>query len=118
MRYKQRHTAQRIHERLQTEYPETYQGSYSTVQRFVQKVTRQAPREGTLELVWHPGEMQVDFGTADALDQGLPIVVKFLMMTFPFSNAGYYQVFRGETRNVSCKVSKISLSTSAACPAG
>lgn len=97
VRYKQRHTAQRIHERLQTEYPETYHGSYSTVQRFVQKVTQQAPREGTLELVWHPGEMQVDFGTADALAHGVPIVVKFLTMTFPFSNAGYYQVFRGET---------------------
>jgi transposase len=97
VRYKQRHTAQRIHERLLHDYPETYQGSYSTVQRFVQKATRKAPQEGTLELVWHPGEMPVDFGTADATEYGAPVVLKFLTMTFPFSNAGYYQSFRGET---------------------
>ena len=33
MRYRERHTAKRIHERLKEEYPEDYQCSYALVQR-------------------------------------------------------------------------------------
>ncbi|MCY0909736.1 MAG: IS21 family transposase [Sulfobacillus thermotolerans] len=96
-RYKQRHTAQRIHERLQQEYPQTYHSSYSTVRRFIQTVQRTVSTQGTLELVWHPGEAQVDFGEADVREHDQLLTVKFLVVTFPFSNMGYYQIFRGET---------------------
>ena len=37
MRYKQRHTAKRIHEQLKKEYPEDYQCSYALVQRYVKE---------------------------------------------------------------------------------
>lgn len=67
VRYKQRHTAVRIWERLRAAHPETFTGSYHGVQRYVQQLRRQAAAAagGALELVWHPGEAQVDFGEAD-----------------------------------------------------
>ncbi len=97
-RFKQRHTARRIHKRLQEEFPTSYTGSYVGVQRYVKKQRRlmTAPT-GTMDLVWHPGECQVDFGEADVVEDHVEIVVKFLVLTFPFSNAGYMQLFRGET---------------------
>jgi hypothetical protein len=47
---KQRHTAQRLFERLRTEYPD-FVGSYSLVQRYVKSLRASAPTTGTLELV-------------------------------------------------------------------
>jgi hypothetical protein len=62
MRYKQRHTAQRIHDRLTAEYTE-YDGSYTLIQRYVKKRKVEIRKDaGFLELVWHPGEAQADFG--------------------------------------------------------
>ena len=37
MRYRERHTAKRIHERLKEEYPEDYQCSYALVQRYLKQ---------------------------------------------------------------------------------
>ena len=46
MRYKQRHTAKRVHERLQQEYPDTYRCSYPLVQRYIKgKKAEQAHAE-------------------------------------------------------------------------
>lgn len=99
MRYKQRHTAKRVHDRLQEEYPDTYRCSYPLVQRYVrvQKAAQGRRRQGALELVWAPGESQADFGEADLLEGGEKISVKYLCLSFPNSNAGYEQTFRGET---------------------
>jgi transposase len=66
-RYKQRHTAMRIHNRLAAEC-EDYDASYPLVQRYVKSLREYRHQEGTLELVWHPGEAQVDFGEADFYD--------------------------------------------------
>jgi len=96
-RYKQRHTAQRIHNRLVAECPE-YDASYPLVQRYVRSLREARHQEGTLELEWPPGEAQVDFGEADVYDaDGEKKVCKFLCVTFPYSNAGYTQLFGGET---------------------
>lgn len=62
-RYKQRHTAQRIHNRLVAECPE-YDASYPLVQRYVRSLREARHQEGTLEMEWPPGEAQVDFGEA------------------------------------------------------
>lgn len=94
--HKQHHTAQRILERLQDEYPD-FVGSYSLVQRYVKSLRTPAPATGTLELVWHPGECQVDFGTAEAVLDGGPQTCKYLTVSFPYSNAGYLQLYGGET---------------------
>ncbi len=96
-RYKQRHTAQRIHNRLVAECPE-YDASYPLVQRYVRSLREARHQEGTLELEWPPGEAQVDFGETDVYDaDGEKKACKFLCVTFPYSNAGYKQLFRGET---------------------
>jgi hypothetical protein len=55
MRFKQRHTAQRVHNRLRTEYPEDYRCSYPLVQRYLkQKKSERGADRGYLELVWPP----------------------------------------------------------------
>jgi transposase len=96
-RYKQRHTAQRIHNRLVTECP-GYDASYPLVQRFVRNLREARFQEGTLELTWSPGEAQVDFGEVDVYDaDGEMKTCKFLCVSFPYSNAGYAQLFGGET---------------------
>jgi transposase len=95
-RFKQRHTAKRIHDRLREEYPEAYDCSYPLVQRYLKrrKAERKEP-SGYLELVW--AEAQADFGEAQIIEAGLQRTVKYLTLSFPFSNAGYLQVFGGET---------------------
>lgn len=99
--YKQRHTAQRIFDRLGEEFPDRAV-SYRTVRRYVQDRRQTAPTTGTLELEWHPGEAQVDFGQADIVEQGQTVRIHALCLTFPYSNAGYLQLFRGE--NAECVV--------------
>jgi transposase len=65
MRFKQRHTAQRVHQRLRAEYPEEYRCSYPLVQRYLKQRKRERRTDrGYLELVWPPGEAQGDFGKA------------------------------------------------------
>jgi len=98
MRFKQRHTAKRVHERLGEEFPDTYGCSYSIVQRYLK--SHKASRSGSggsLELVWSPGEAQGDFGEADIISEGVAMTVKYLVLSFPASNAAYLQVFQGET---------------------
>jgi transposase len=98
-RYKQRHTAMRIHTRLVEECPD-YDASYPLVQRYVKSLYEERRRyeEGTQELVWHPGEAQADFGEADFYDaSGEKRMYKYLCVSFPYSNAAYMQLFGGET---------------------
>ena len=96
-RYKQRHTAKRIHDRL-TQECEGYDASYPLVQRYVKSLREYRHQEGTLELEWSPGEGQVDFGEADFYDaSGEKRTYKYLCVSFPYSNAGYTQLFGGET---------------------
>ncbi len=102
VRYKQRHTAERVHQRLQEEFPDAYTGSYSGVQRYMKRLRleRHASVTGTLELVWEPGTAQVDFGTADVYwhdRETTPQAIKYLVVSFPFSNAAVVQYFPGET---------------------
>jgi transposase len=98
MRFKQRHTAKRIHNRLVAEHPGDYMCSYPLVQRYVkQRKERRKESEGFLELVWAPGEAQADFGEADLIEAGVKRSVKYLTMSFPCSNGGYLQTFGGET---------------------
>jgi transposase len=97
--YKQRHTGQRIFDRLTEEFPDRAV-SYRTVCRYVNARRRTAPTTGTLELEWHAGEAQVEFGQADVRENAQVTRVHFLCLTFPYSNAGYLQLFRGE--NAEC----------------
>lgn len=100
--YKQRHTAKRIFDRLVTEHG--FDGSYSIVQRYV-KETRNAQkrRRANQELVWEPGAAQADFGEADFVENGMMIRKKYLVLSFPYSNDGFCQVFGGENAECVCQ---------------
>lgn len=105
---KQRHTATRVYVRLRDE--EGYEGSYSTVRRYVhlrreQMAAERDQREaaGYLLLRWLPGECQVDFGEADFRVRGVTTRGKYLTVSFPHSNVGLTQVMWGETSECVCQ---------------
>lgn len=105
---KQRHTATRVYVRLRDELG--YEGSYSTVQRYVRRRREEMAAErdrrdaqGYLQLDWLPGECQVDFGEADFRARGVLTRGKYLTVTFPHSNVGVTQVFWGETSECVCQ---------------
>jgi transposase len=99
--YKQHHTAMRIFHRLNDE--EGYTGSYSVVQRYVRKIRKNTIEKANQELIWEPGTAQVDFGEADFEENGRYIRLKYLTVSFPYSNDGYSQVFGGETAECVCQ---------------
>ena len=99
--YKQRHTAKRIHDRLVEEHGFT--GSYDSVQKFVKKIREEIRTKGTQELFWEPGYGQVDFGEADFYEDNVCVRRKYLTVSFPYSNDGFSQVFRGETAECVCQ---------------
>ena len=105
---KQRHTAVRVYVRLRDE--EGYEGSYSTVQRYVRRRREEMAAEaeardaqGYLQLDWSPGECQVDFGQADFRVRGVLTRGHYLTVSFPHSNVGLTQVFWGETSECVCQ---------------
>ena len=100
---KQRHTAKRIHRRLQKE-ASGYDCSYRLLVSYVtekKKELRLSKEEGALPLNHFPGEAQADFGTADFYENGkLHHEAKYLVLSFPYSNGGYLQLNYGE--NMEC----------------
>ena len=101
---KQHHTAKRVYERLKDE--KGFTGGYSTVQRYMKSLRKISDNEqckGTQELIWEPGDAQADFGEAD-FNEGLQCVRrKYLVLSFPYSNDGYIQIFGGETAECVCQ---------------
>ena len=90
---KQRHTAQRIFERLRDEHD--YSGGYTTVSTAVRKL-KQQNKEVFLPLSHPPGEAQVDYGFADVLLNGELTKVALFVMTLPYSDAIFIQAFPKE----------------------
>lgn len=102
-RRKQRHTAKRVYDRLRQEAP-GFCCSYRTVSRYVAAWKVELRQGcGAQELIWHPAECQVDFGECDMYVRGNKVVVKYLVVTFPYSNVGYLQCFQGETAECLCQ---------------
>ena len=96
---KQRHTAQRIFERLRDE--KGYRGGYTSVKRYVRRKKRFMPQnqEGCIPLDHPKGEAQVDFGKFvyhDGNDQEHNGYA--LNMSFPYSNIGFTQVFPAQNQ--------------------
>jgi len=90
---KQRHTAQRIFERLRDEHG--YQGGQTVVKDAV-RAWKQSHQEVFLPLSHPPGEAQVDFGEATIRLTGLEIKVALFVMTLPYSGAIFIQTFPRE----------------------
>ena len=98
---KQQYTAMRIFQLLQEQ--EGFTGSYNLVQRYVKKVKKREKERQTLELIWEPGSAQVDFGEADFIYRGNKERLKYLVVSFPYSNDSYTQIFRGENAECVCE---------------
>ena len=103
MPVKQRHTATRVYERLVVECGFT--GSYSSVRRWVKRWRQEhrAQSYGFAELKWAPGSAQVDFGQARAVVAGVERVVRFLAVSFPYSNMRWVAALPGETAECVCQ---------------
>jgi transposase len=90
---KQRHTAKRIFERLQQE--QQYEGGQTIVKDAVRAwKLRQA--EVFVPLAHRPGEAQVDFGEAQVRLRSEQVKVAMFVMTLPYSDAIFCQVFPRE----------------------
>lgn len=95
--YKQRHTAQRVYDRLASMHPD-FNCSYPTVVRYVRQARlNRSQQRACQELVWYPGESQADFGEADFIESGVRQRKHYLVTTFPNSNVSFEQLFNGET---------------------
>ena len=100
-RKKQRHTAIRVFKRLQQEHGDDFDCSYRLVATYVaqkRKALYSQINEFYFSLEHKPAEAQVDFGEADFLENGTLYHGHFLNVSFPYSNAGYLQVFKGENQ--------------------
>jgi len=96
---KQRHTIMRIYNRLQDEHG--YRGSYSSLKQYVNRKKEQLKKykESFLPLAHPPGHAQVDFGKFKYYDAaGMDHIGYALIVSFPYSNAGWMQVFQSENQ--------------------
>lgn len=99
---KQRHTAKRVFDRLQDEYPDKLEVKLRTVQYYVSQKKKEifhSMQRARLPL-YHPvGEAQVDFGHFSYYNNsGEMIDALKLTMSFPYSNKAYCQIFGGENQ--------------------
>jgi transposase len=87
---KERRTAAAIYRQLKGEYG--FQGSERSVRRYValrKRELKEEAQEKYLKLEHIPGEAQVDFGTTHVVWEGKLKEIKYLVLTFPYSNAGF-----------------------------
>ena len=99
---KQRHTAKRVFRRLVKEVP-GFDCSYRLVAQYVAFKKKQLNldnRKGYIPLIHYPGEAQSDFGAATFFENGTEHEGKYLVLSFPYSNAGFPQLMYGE--NAEC----------------
>src|SRR5699024_3362606 len=81
----------------------SFKGSYRAVRGYVsqrKKELKETPVDAALPLESIPGTAQVDFGTAPFKYQSEVIDLPYLVMSFPYSNSFYFQVFPSE--NTEC----------------
>src|SRR5947209_17325115 len=90
---KQRHTANRIFQRLRSEYG--YTGGKTIVKAAVAAWKGRAA-EVFVPLAHPPGEAQVDFGEAEVILDGRPTKVALFVMTLPYSDAIFVRAFPRE----------------------
>ncbi len=97
---KQRHTAQRIFERLQEEHG--YQGGVTIVREYV-RGQKQSQQEMFVPLFHPPGDAQVDFGEADVMLGGVLKRVHYFTLSLPHSDEAFVMAFPAETSEAFCE---------------
>jgi transposase len=96
---KQRHTAQRIFDRLRAE--EGYTGGYTIVREYVASATLRS-REMFVPLSHRPGHAQADFGEADAIIAGQKVRFHYFCMDLPQSDDAFVKAYPRETAEAFC----------------
>ena len=94
-----RRTAKRMWELLRDHHG--FEGSDRTVRDYVssrKKEVLNEANEAAIPLEAVPGTTQVDFGEAPFVYGGEEIVLPYLVVSFPFSNAFYFQVFPSQNK--------------------
>jgi transposase len=91
---KQRHTAQRIFERLRDEHG--FGGGYTVVKDYV-RLCRARGRETFVPLAHPAGHAQVDFGEAVGIIGGVRRKMHFFCMDLPQSDAPFVKAYPAET---------------------
>ena len=91
---KQRHTAQRIFERLRDEHG--FSGGYTIVKDYVRQ-QRLTTREAFVPLYHPPGHAQADFGEAVIEMGGLRLKAHVFFMILPHSGAWFVKAYPRET---------------------
>jgi len=105
---KQRHTAKRVYKRLKK--IEGFDCSYRLVAQFVAFKKKDLNLDKTKEyipLVHHPAESQADFGAAQFYEDSKCHDGKYLVLSFPYSNAGFTVLMYGE--NAECMMESMVL---------
>jgi len=100
---KQRHTARQVFKRLGKLHGAAFDCSYRLVALYVAERKQelyQDSRKFFLPLEHIAGEAQFDFGEAYFYENNLRIKGHYLNLSFPHSNGGYTQLFKGE--NMQC----------------
>jgi len=97
---KQRHTAKRVFTRLVEKYHDGFDCSYRTVAGYfaVRKKEIFSGEQGAIPLEHNAGEAQCDFGDAEYYENGKLYAGKYLNLSFPHSNKGYFQLYKGENQ--------------------
>ena len=100
-----RHTSKRILERLiefcKKEKNCEFNCSYRLVCSYVSEKKKElykTRKDAFLPLEHIPGEAQIDFGDAEFVENGLTFEGSYLCVSFPHSNAGYTQIFKGKNQ--------------------
>ncbi len=97
---KQRHTAQRLFDRLRAE--EGYTGGYTVVREYVAAATLRT-REMFVPLSHRPGHAQADFGAADGYIGGKLIRFHYFCMDLPQSDDGFVEAYPAEIAEAFCE---------------
>lgn len=101
---KQRHTAIKIFKRLKEEFPDSFNAGYRTVCSYTAKARKDIQtkinkkNKGMIPLTHYPGEAQLDFGETEFILNGENIRGNHLVISFPFSNHSYVQLFPSQNQ--------------------
>jgi transposase len=91
---KQRHTAQRILQRLKEE--RGFSGQYTIVREYVAQALKKK-KEMFIPLEHDPGGAQVDFGEAQAIIKGFKKKLHLFIMDIPYSDGCFIKAYEQET---------------------
>ncbi|MBI9032710.1 IS21 family transposase [bacterium] len=98
---KQKHTVKRMHHRLTEQFGDKYNVSYRALCDYVVKLKKELQlfkNEGMVPLKHPPGTAQLDFGKTSYILNDVTIEGYHLVISFPFSNMGFAQLFPAQNQ--------------------